>query len=123
MSAEIDIAQALYSFFSSFGVPAYAEGSVPDNAQLDYWTYQLKEPEAGENCSLSARYWSNSTSFAKSVEMKNALKQRIERGYSIHTGNGAIWIWPDNPFYQNQPSDEPGLKISYFLLVLGGYKP
>ena len=116
------IEQALYSFFSSFGVPAYEENSVPDNADLDYWTYELKEPEPGENCSLAARYWSDSTSFEKTIAMKAALKEKIKDGYAIPVGDGAIWIWPDNPFYQNQPSDEPKLKIGYFLLVLGGYK-
>ena len=51
----LDTAQALYRFFSSFGIPAFVENNVPDempvNGQLvqvqpPYITYQLREPES-----------------------------------------------------------------------------
>ena len=42
-----DTAAALYTFFSSFGIPAYVEYNVPDNAALPYITYELRDPEAG----------------------------------------------------------------------------
>lgn len=33
--------QVVHSFWSSFGLTAYDENSVPDNAQLPYITYNL----------------------------------------------------------------------------------
>ena len=34
-------AKALYQFFSGFGLPAYVEYNVPDEAALPYITYRL----------------------------------------------------------------------------------
>jgi hypothetical protein len=39
------IVTALYTFFSGFTIPAYAEDSVPDDAALPYITYQIAVPE------------------------------------------------------------------------------
>ena len=49
-------AEAIYGFWSSFGVPAYEENAVPDGAGMPYLTYRYAEgaefavdvPEEGE---------------------------------------------------------------------------
>lgn len=118
-----DTAAALYAFFSSFGIPAYVENNVPENEALPYITYELREPEAGENSSLSARVWYMDTSFGAVADKVDQIKAALGRGKSIPTETGAIWLWPDNPFCQFQPPDEPKLKIAYLLFVIGAYKP
>ena len=40
----INTARALYGFFSGFGLPAFVEYSVPEDAELPYITYPQKEP-------------------------------------------------------------------------------
>lgn len=118
-----DTAAALYGFFSSFGLPAYVENNVPDNAALPYITYELKEPEPGERASMTARVWYMDTGFAAITEKVDEIKEAVRYGASIPTDTGAVWIWPDNPFCQFQPPDEPKIKIAYLLLIIGAYKP
>lgn len=36
-----DVHQALHAFWSSFGVPAYLSGHVPDGASLPYITFEV----------------------------------------------------------------------------------
>ena len=117
-----DTAAALYSFFSSFNLPAYVENTVPENAALPYITYELREPEAGENSSLTARVWYMSNSFSEIVDKVDEIKAAIGGGKSIPVTGGAVWIWQDTNFCQFQPSDEPKMKIAYLMLIIGAYK-
>ena len=117
-----DTAAALYGFFSGFGIPAYVEETVPDNAALPYLTYELKEPEPGGNTSLKARVWYEGTGFGPIVDKVGQIKQAIGQGVSLPVQTGAIWLWPDTNFCQFQPTDEPKLKVAYLSLILGGYK-
>lgn len=118
-----DTAVALKTFFSSFGLRAFVENNVPDNAATPYITYELREPEAGERSSLAARVWYIDTDFEAITEKVDEIKSALGCGVSIHTDTGAIWLWPDNPFCQFQPPDEPKIKIAYLLLIIGSYKP
>lgn len=117
-----DTAAALYSFFSSFGIPAYVENTVPEDATVPYITYQLREPEAGEISSFTARVWYIGNSFGEIVDKVDEIKQAIGRGKSLHVDGGAVWIWQDTNFCQFQPSDEPKLKIAYLMMQIGAYK-
>ena len=117
-----DTAAALYSFFSSFQIPAYVENNVPDNAALPYITYELREPEAGEISPFTARVWYMGNGFGEIVDKVDEIKQAIGRGKSLHVDGGAVWIWQDAHFCQFQPPDEPKLKIAYLMLLIGAYK-
>ena len=117
-----DTAGALYRFFSGFGLPAYVENTVPDDAQLPYITYELREPEAGEQSSLTARVWYYDTGLAAITEKVDEIKAAVRDGASLPVENGAVWLWPDEQFCQFQPPDEPKLKIAYLMLIIGAYK-
>ena len=49
--------QALQSFWESFGIPAYNEYTVPDNAEMPYITYSVSESNIGVPVSLTASIW------------------------------------------------------------------
>lgn len=118
----LDTAAALYTFFSSFGLPAYVENTVPDDAALPYITYELREPAPGERSSLTARVWYMDTSFQAITQKVDEIKAAIGTGASLPVASGAVWIWPDDRFCQFQPPDEPKLKIAYLMLIIGAYK-
>ena len=46
--------QTLHSFWSSFGLTAYDENSVPDDAVLPYITYSVSYDSFDNNVSLTA---------------------------------------------------------------------
>lgn len=49
--------QGLQSFWESFGIPAYDENSVPDNAEMPYITYQAATGAFEASVPLSASVW------------------------------------------------------------------
>lgn len=126
-----DTAAALYSFFSSFGLPAFVENNVPDvpneNGEMEefsppYITYELREPEPGKQTSLVARVWYLDTGFDAVTRKVDEIKNALRNGASIPTNDGAIWLWMDENFCQFQPPDEPKIKIAYLMLIMGSYK-
>lgn len=126
-----DTAAALYSFFSSFGLPAFVENNVPDvpneNGEIEqfsppYITYELREPEPGKQTSLVARVWYLDTGFDAVTRKVDEIKNALRNGVSIPTNDGAIWLWMDENFCQFQPPDEPKIKIAYLMLIMGSYK-
>lgn len=50
-------AEAVYAFFSSFGIPAYESGSVPDGAGFPRITYDLVTGDYGQEASFSGSLW------------------------------------------------------------------
>lgn len=51
------IKKALYAFWSQFGVPAYLDDQVPDNAQLPYITYTVSRAALLGTVVLTAFNW------------------------------------------------------------------
>lgn len=131
----IDTAGALYRFFSSFGIPAFVENTVPDLPQRNgirapfappYITYELKEPEPLGKVSLAARVWYLDSGFAAVTAKVKEIKSRVvcagQNGLRLPAGDGYLCLWPDAPFCQFQPPDEPKIKIAYLLFVMAAYK-
>lgn len=69
--------QGLDSFWSSFGIPAYDENAVPDNAQMPYITYQASVGPFEATIPMSASVWYFDTSWKavsnKVDEISNAI--------------------------------------------------
>ena len=104
------IAAALQSFYSSFGLPAYEENSVPDDATFPYVTYHVvTDGWGGNQVSLTASLWYKTDSWVaintKSEEIRTALKFG---GKILPCDDGAIWIMTGTPYAQNMvdPSDD-----------------
>ena len=107
-------AKALYSFFSSFGVPAYEENSVyslESPPPFPYITYQLKTDAFGEyDASITFSTWHRSASWVDSNAMIDAISAAIGRGgYIINDVEGGyLLIMRGSPFSQamGDPSDD-----------------
>ena len=50
-------AEVLYTFFASFGIPAYAADFVPDGAPFPRITYEIVTGDYGATHSFSASLW------------------------------------------------------------------
>lgn len=111
-------ARTLYEFFSSFGIPAYVENNVPDDAALPYITYELVEPDSLSQASFTARVWYMDESFAAITAKVDEIKQAIGWGRGFPVDGGVIWIWRDTNFCQFQPPDEPKIKIAYLSMII-----
>lgn len=85
-------AKALYSFFSSFGLPAYVVGCVPDDAELPYITYQLREPDWRTETQIYCEVWYRSTSMVQINAKTDEIRQAIGECHSIPTESGALYL-------------------------------
>lgn len=112
-------AQALYSFFSGFEIPAFVESTEPDGTPAPYITYELASPDWRENMAIHARVWYRSTSFAEIAAKVDEIGAAIGEGISIKTESGAVYLWRDENFAQFQPmAGDTTLKCAYLSLII-----
>ena len=113
--------QALYEFFNRFGIPAYPNTSVPDNAKLPYMSYEVKTGSFGNApvaVSLSVFYHTDSESIpnAKAEEIGKYIG---EGGVTVKCDDGLIWIRKGDPFCLNQNvEDDNSTKLRFINLYI-----
>ncbi len=106
MEAPVNKAQALYAFWSGFGLPAYDEGSVPDGATLPYITYETRTDEWGSQVAMTASLWYRSSSWAEITEKEMQIAEFIGRGgRMIAYDGGAMWITKALPWATRLPEE------------------
>ena len=111
---------ALYSFFSGFGLPAWAENDVPDGAALPYITVKLTAPDWTQNGSIYVRVWYRSRSFVEVAAKAGEIWDAIGAGAVEPFEGGSIWIYRDGPGPQHMAFEgDPDLKCMYLPLQLG----
>lgn len=112
-------AKALYQFFSSFGLEAYVEHSIPDDAQLPYISYQLVNPGWRESAVMYARVWYRSLSVVDINAKVDEIENAIGEGISIPTEGGAVYLSKGTPFAQHMPMEgDDTLKAVYLNLII-----
>ena len=101
--------QAIHNFWSSFGLTAFDENTVPTGTQMPYITYNVSLDELDHPVSMSASIWYRDPSWAsvteKSIEISDKLKNG---GETIPLDEGYLWIVKGHPFMQrmNDPNDD-----------------
>jgi hypothetical protein len=101
--------QTLHSFWSGFGLKAYDENSVPDNAQLPYITYEASDDDFGNTLFQTANLWYRSSGWGEITEKEQEISDFITRGgRMVAFDDGAMWIQKGSPWAQRleEPSDE-----------------
>lgn len=103
--------QALQSFWSGYGIPAYDENSVFSGANaptMPYITYEAAIGDISSDVLLSASLWYKSTSWAAISQKAEEISADIEGGKVVPYDNGVLWIKKGQPFAQrmSEPSDD-----------------
>lgn len=105
----MDKVQALDKFWNSFGIPAYDENSVPDDAKLPYITYNVVMDNLDNVVNMYASIWYRSTSWREVTLKACEIGKHIVEMYppSIPFDDGRLYIARGNPFAQrlSDPSD------------------
>ena len=103
-------AAAIYQFWSSFGLTAYEENTVPTDAAFPYITYQLVTDSFDSEIPLTASLWYRSESWTAINAKTEEISQKISRGGKIIScDGGAIWLKRGQPFAQNMGDESDGL--------------
>ena len=118
----MDRYEAQYNFWSSFGVPAYEQNTVPDldDIEFPYITYEaVSSPWEGQTI-INASIWSRSTSWLEADTISNAIEAAIKDGGQIlHYDGGTIWMTPEDPFAQKMGDpDDDRIRRIYLSVVI-----
>lgn len=102
----MDKQQAIHSFWSSFGIAAYDENSVPDDTKMPYITYNVSTGSIGDITIMSASVWYRANSWTYLDNMANRISNYIGYGgITFEIDNGMIWIKRSSPFAQRMADD------------------
>lgn len=99
----MDKGQAIYNFWSKFGLPAYDENTVPENTGERYITYNVQMDSIGHVVNLYGNIWDlNSTSWEFVSKKAEEIAEYIEKKYPISYAidNGRLYIAKGTPFAQ-----------------------
>lgn len=94
------VASALKTFASGFGLPAYANGSVPDPVELPYITFPVVEPEWDKKASFHIQIWHRSTTNTELLAKADQICREIGTGIIISMESGYLAIYPESPLIQ-----------------------
>ena len=73
-------------YWSSFGMPAYQELTVPDDAKMPYITYQTANGQLGGVVNVSASVYYKGTSWAAIMQEVSQMEKVIDRQVLIEGG-------------------------------------
>ena len=111
-------AAAIYQFWNSFGLTAYEENTVPDDAAFPYITYQLVTDSFDREISLTASIWYRSESWTDINSKTEEISQKISRGGKIIScDGGAIWLKRGQPFAQSMGDESDNLIKRKYLNI------
>jgi len=113
-------AQALNQFWNGFGLPAYEESVVPDNAQMPYITYNVSTGKMDDMLLPSASLWYRSTSW-KDIELKALeIAEAIgKQGYYIQKIDGGYMVVRQGaPFSQRMSDENPDVRRIYLNIAV-----
>ena len=105
----MDKEQALQKFWESFGIPAYNDTTVPDDAVMPYITYSVSTDSLDSVVNMNASLWYHSTSWKDISEKTEQIAEYIVNMNppAIKCNGGGVYIAKGTPFAQRMadPSD------------------
>lgn len=93
---------AIYQFLSSFGIPAYASTSTPDQAQTPYITYDVVVGKwLGGAVNIVANVWYRTDSEAQPNAKVREIGEAIGLGgVTLPCDGGMLWVRKGSPWAQ-----------------------
>lgn len=103
----MDKEQAIHHIWSQFGLKAYDENSVPDDAQMPYITYNVSVGAIENVQLLNGSLWYRSTSWTEITQKSHEIAEYIGgNGYVVlKIDGGYVWVTQGSPFAQRMPDD------------------
>lgn len=117
----INTAQALYDFWSSFGIPAYTTVTVPDDAELPFITYSLTETEPLQPMTHYANVYYRATDNARLVAKVDEIKAAFgtDRKVTLKCEGGYVVLRA--PKVQIQTDQSPENRFAYIDMQINCY--
>lgn len=109
--------QAIYQFWNSFGIPAFAVSAVPAQEKFPYITYTLSEGDfmSGETSMTVDVYYRTDTETEPNQKVFEIAKEIGYGGKILPYDGGAIWVKKGSPWCQSV-HDEDDEKVKHRYL-------
>ena len=110
----IDIMEALYAFWSQFGVPAYAEDMVPDDAKLPFIRYSVAKAPAMDATIMTAYNYHNARLMGnvERARLADQIAEAIpEKGVKLQMNNGGFVVMYRNSDFQTPYKDPEDFNV------------
>lgn len=120
----MDKYQALHSFWSSFGLTAYDEASVPsgENAPpFPYITYGVATDSLDAPVLLNASLWYRSSSWEAVSKKTEQIAQVVEQHPTIPLDVGYLFLTKGTPFAHRMSDPDDNFIRRVNLLVMAEY--
>lgn len=111
----MDKQQAFYSLWSSFGVPAFDESRVPEDAPDQRITYQVIVDSIDEPVFPTATLWTKSTSWTWLDAKLKEISDYIEDMLPIQLDEGYMNVTKGSPWAQRTTDPADSTVIGYRL--------
>ena len=111
----MDKIQALDRFWNSFGLPAYDESTVPQNAPLPRITYEAATDSFDSELYLTASLWYRSSSWKEISQKAEAISRYIVQMNppTIQLDDGRLYITKGTPFAQRMTDPDDSIRRIY----------
>lgn len=107
--------QAIHNFWSGFGLTAYDEMTVPDDAKMPYITYSVSTDSIDTAVNMHASLWYRTNSWKGISDKAEEIAEAIVtmNPPSIELDKGRLYIAKGNPFAQRMADDDRTVKRMY----------
>lgn len=104
-------------FWNSFGIPAYDENTVPENAVMPYITYGAVVSNFENPITLLASIWYRETSWKNISNLADRIAQYIGSSYrAIKIDGGYIVLTLGSPFAQRMSDEDDSVRRMYLMV-------
>lgn len=110
---------ALYSFFSGFGITAYADTAVPEDAEMPYLTYNNVQDNWGNSVALTVNLWYRTTSEKPLNDKVDEIAAALPR--YVPCDGGAVLFTRGSPFSQSLTDDTDATVKRRYLNITAEY--
>ncbi len=109
--------QTLDDFWNGFGIPAYDENSVPDEAEMPYITYGAVVSNFENPITLLASIWYRETSWKNISDLADRIAQYIGKSYkAIKIDGGYLVLTLGSPFAQRMADEDDSVRRMYLMV-------
>ena len=110
---------AIHQFWSSFGLPAYDENTVDDDAEMPYITYSVSTGSIDDFILLTASLWYRSDSWNAITQKAHEIENRLTNMSppAIKIDGGRAYFVKGTPFSQRMSEESDDLVRRIYLQV------
>ena len=111
----MDKSQAIDNFWNGFGIPAYDENTVPDDASFPRITYNVETDSFDNPVGMNASLWYRSTAWKDISKKAEEIGEYITKMFppTIQIDGGRLYITKGSPFAQRMPDPDDSIRRIY----------